>query len=337
MYPAGYIASTHAGSSRMNEFELIRRFFARRSDGAADADASVRLAIGDDCALLAPIEGRDLAVSTDMLVAGRHFFADADPASLGWKTLAVNLSDLAAMGARPLGFTLALALPAVDEGWLAAFSHGLFECADAFGCRLIGGDTTRGPLNLCVTVIGDVEAGRALRRDAARVGDDIWVSGTLGAAALALDRLTDGDDPAPALRAALERPVPRVDLGRALLGVAHAAIDLSDGLAQDLGHVVAASACGAEIVVPALPSSPWLASLDPMRRLRMTLAGGDDYELCFTAPAASRVAVGRAAGATPVTRIGSIVAGTGLRFVDAPGEPTRAWPDDLLRGFDHFA
>ena len=321
----------------MNEFELIARYFARGPGLAAADDPRIRLGIGDDCALLAPVDGREIAVSTDMLVAGRHFFDDADPASLGWKTLAVNLSDLAAMGARPLGFTLALALPGVDEAWLAAFARGMFECADAFGCRLIGGDTTRGPLNLCVTIFGEVEPGRALRRDAARIGDDVWVSGTLGAAALALDRLTRGEDPGPALRAALERPVPRVALGRALLGIAHAAIDLSDGLAQDLGHVLAASSCGAELVVPALPSSGWLASLDPPRRLRMALAGGDDYELCFTAPSASREAVERAAGAPPVTRVGSIVAGSGLRFVDARGAPTAPLPIDALRGFDHFA
>ena len=318
----------------MTEFEVIARFF----DRSAVARRS-RLGIGDDCALLAPAAGCDLAISTDMLVVGRHFFPDVDPASLGWKTLAVNLSDLAAMGARPRAFTLALALPAVDPEWLAAFAAGLFECADAFDCELVGGDTTRGPLNLCVTVFGEVAEGRALRRDAAQPGDDVWTSGTLGGAALALRRLQDGVELDPALRRALERPQPRVALGTALVGVAHAAIDVSDGLAQDLGHVLAASGCGACLRPDALPSHPALAALPDAVRHRAVLAGGDDYELCFTAPASRRDAVIRAAAdsVTPVVRIGSIVAGSGLRFVDAEGADSRVVDPASLRGFDHFA
>lgn len=321
----------------MTEFELIARYFDRSPRGPA-----VALGIGDDCALLTPNEGHELAVSTDMLVAGRHFFDDVDPAALGWKALAVNLSDLAAMGARPLAFTLALALPSVDEPWLAAFTSGLFACADEHDCSLIGGDTTRGPLNLCVTIFGEIATGQALRRDGAQVGDDVWVSGEVGSAALALDRLRrlrDGDAtvrlPA-ALRDALERPTPRVALGRALVGVASAAIDVSDGLAQDLGHVLRASRCGAGLQVDLLPVCGDLASSDSATRRRFALAGGDDYELCFTAASSRRPEVKRAAAlsATRVTRIGAIFAAEGLRLhefgttIDDPSS---------LRGFDHFA
>ena len=320
----------------MTEFELIARFFA---GPAAGSRRRARLGIGDDAALLAPRPGHELAVSTDMLVAGRHFFVDVDPASLGWKTLAVNLSDLAAMGAAPLGFTLALALPTIDEAWLAAFAGGLFECATAFDCELVGGDTTRGPLNLCVTVFGDVAEGRALRRSGARTGDDVWVSGSLGGAALALRRLTTAPlEALPAtLRAALERPVPQVALGGALTSVATAAIDVSDGLVQDLGHVLAASDRGAQLWIAALPLADGLAAEPDEDRLRLALAGGDDYALCFTASANRRDAVERAARAadTRVTRIGTIVAGSGLRIVDAEGADSAV---DLssLKGFDHF-
>ena len=319
----------------MTEFELIARWFA---EPAARLRRRARLAIGDDCALLAPGPGCEIAVSTDMLVAGRHFFDDVDPSSLGWKTLAVNLSDLAAMGARPLGFTLALALPGIDEPWLSSFSEGLFACATAFDCELVGGDTTRGPLTLCVTVFGEVAEGRALRRSAAVARDDVWVSGSLGGAALALQRLGDSavgslDD---GLRAALERPTPRVVLGEALVGIAHAAIDVSDGLAQDLDHVLTASGCGATLWLDALPCARELASESPETRIRLALAGGDDYELCFTAPAVRRGAVERAgiASATPVTRIGSIVTGHGLRVVDAEGADSRSVA--LPPGYDHF-
>ena len=350
----------------MNEFELIARYFDRRhvSNSTGPGPARVLAGIGDDCALLAPRTGHALAVSTDLLVAGRHFEADGDPAALGWKTLAVNLSDLAAMGARPLAFTLGVALPSIDEAWLDGFSHGLFDCATRFDCPLVGGDTTRGPLTLCVTIFGEVEAAHALRRDAARVGDDIWVSGTVGAAALVLARRRrDASDSTPhghdvpptASRGddcpdgrgtdrydargddALDRPLPRIALGLALRGVAHAAIDVSDGLAQDLGHLLVASRCGAALQLDALPLvDDGATDLDSRRRLALT--GGDDYELCFTAPGARRDAVGRAAAAagTRVTRIGRIVDGSGLHVVDGDG---RTWPDDgaPLSGYDHFA
>ena len=323
----------------MTEFELIERCFAARAR-AMPADRAVRLGIGDDCALLAPTPGHVLAISTDMLVAGRHFFDDVDPAALGWKALAVNLSDLAAMGARPLAFTLALALPSVDEAWLGAFADGLFDCASTYGCALIGGDTTRGPLDLSVTIFGEVVEDRALRRSGARVGDDVWVSGAVGGAALALHRLqgssrTSIDD---ALRERLDRPHPRVALGRALVDVAHAAIDVSDGLAQDLGHLLSASDCGAEVWVDAIPLDPVLASSAEDVRLKMALAGGDDYELCFTASPAQRDDVERTAreAQTPVTRIGSIVAGAALRVLDTNGADSRLVDVARFAGFDHF-
>jgi thiamine-monophosphate kinase len=319
----------------MTEFELISRYF----DRPLPRGSAARLGIGDDCALLAPRPGHEFAISTDMLVAGRHFAADADPASIGWKTLAVNLSDLAAMGARPLAFTLALALPDADESWLASFSSGLFDCADAFGCPLVGGDTTRGPLTLGVTVFGDVPEGEALRRSGAQAGDDVWVSGVIGSAALALKHRR-GPCVAidPTLANALDRPVPRVALGIALRGIAHAAIDVSDGLAQDLGHILTASGCGADVDVDAIPRSTALDAIDADGRNRMILAGGDDYELCFTAPSSRRDAV-VAAGAsadTPVARIGSIHASSGLRLLDADGEPWQA-DGEPVHGYDHFA
>jgi thiamine-monophosphate kinase len=282
-----------------------------------------------------------LAVSSDMLVEGRHFFAGADPFDLGHKCLAVNLSDLAAMGAAPLGFTLALALPSADATWLDGFSRGLFALADAHGCELVGGDTTRGPLNICITIFGEMAPGTALRRDAARPGDDIWISGTLGDARLALagyldqTALAPGDQLAAARR--MHAPLPRVALGRLLAEgrLAHAALDISDGLVGDLGHILAASRVGAVLDVDALPAGPVLARQPKELRRRFTAAGGDDYELCFTAPADKREAI-LAAGAqcgTPLTRVGRIEAEPGLRLVDADGAPLAL----NLRGWDHFA
>ncbi len=323
----------------MGEFELIRRHFQR--PGAAGGQGPVVLGIGDDCALLQPSPGHQLAVSSDMLLEGRHFFPNVDPAALGHKALAVNLSDLAAMGARPLGFTLALALPRADGDWLARFAQGLFALADAHACPLVGGDTTRGPLSLCVTVMGEVRPGHALRRDAARADDDIYLSGRTGEARLALEHLrgtdwaraADGAD----LRARLERPTPRNALALALArtpGV-HAAIDLSDGLLGDLGHVLQASGVGAEVHLPSLPVAPALGALPEAQRMECLLAGGDDYELLFTAALKAREAVQAAAQAsgTTVTRIGRITAGRDLRILDASGQPVPL----SVRGFDHFA
>jgi thiamine-monophosphate kinase len=290
-----------------------------------------------------------LAVSSDMLLEGRHFFADVDPQALGHKALAVNLSDLAAMGAEPLACTLALALPperAANARWLGAFAGGLRALADAHGCPLVGGDTTAGPLNLCLTVLGQVPAGQALRRDGARPGDELWVSGTLGDARLALQALR-GElalPPAPlaAARQRLERPTPRLALGRALRGIASSCIDLSDGLAGDLDHILRASGVGARIdtqVACNLIAARALLEragcpMDDESALAAVLSGGDDYELAFTAPAAQHGAVLQAArtSATPVSRIGHITAGHGLALVDASGQARAA----AFSSFDHF-
>lgn len=323
----------------MGEFELIRRYFQRPAAG--DDQGAVVLGIGDDCALLQPSPGHHLAVSSDMLVEGRHFLPDVDPAALGHKALAVNLSDLAAMGARPLGFTLALALPHADGDWLARFAQGLFNLSDAHACPLVGGDTTRGPLNLCVTVMGEVRPGQALRRDAARADDDVYLSGRTGEARLALEHLRGSDWAREAggtdLRTRLESPTPRNALGLALAQTSgvHAAIDLSDGLLGDLGHILRASGVGAEIHLPSLPVAPALAVLPEARRMECLLAGGDDYELLFTAAPEAHAAVRAVAQAsgTNVTRIGRITTGWDLRILDASGQPVPL----SVRSFDHFA
>ena len=324
----------------MGEFELIARHFKRPVRRAA-------LGVGDDCALLSPRPGMQLAVSSDMLVEGRHFFPDVDPEALGHKALAVNLSDLAACGAEPLAFTLALALPHADDAWLAAFAKGLFALADAHGCELVGGDTTRGPLNICITVFGEVPTGQALLRSGAKVGDDIYVSGHLGDARLALEALQGHIAlPPEALAAArlrLEQPTPRVALGQALRGVASSALDVSDGLLGDLGHILRASGTGAcidtSITMNLIAVSAYSISargqIDTELLHQCTLAGGDDYELAFTAPVARRAAVAAAAQAsgTPVTRIGRIEAEPGLRLVDALCQPVAR----RYASFDHFA
>lgn len=314
------------------EFELIRRFFDRGP--ARDA----RLGLGDDCALLAPLDPHSvLAISTDLLLEGRHFFADADPASLGHKSLAVNLSDLAAMGARPRAFTLAIALPEVDERWLAAFREGMFALADRHRCELIGGDTTRGPRTVCVTVFGEVPEGGALRRDLAQPDDDLWVSGALGAAAFAVRERRAGRPLAAEDEASLrlDRPEPRIALGLALRHLARAAIDLSDGLLGDLAHIVERSRVGAEVDGPAVPVDTRLDALPDDERLRLALSGGDDYELLFSAAPENRTAIAAVGArlAVPLTRIGRIVCGSAIRVRDARG---RALPIEA-RGFDHFA
>lgn len=324
----------------MTEFELIESIFARQA--AALATPHQVLGIGDDCALLQVSPGQQLAVSSDMLVAGRHFLPGVDPAALGHKALAVNLSDLAAMGAQPLGFTLALALPAelaADEAWLHAFSQGMLALAKTHVCPLVGGDTTAGPLNICVTVLGQIPARQALRRDGASPGDDIWVSGRLGSARLALGALR-GEwelpaDLAQAARQRLERPTPRLALGQALRGTATAAIDLSDGLLGDLGHILDASQLGATIRAERVPG-PSL-ELAGRRRQLLTLAGGDDYELLFTAPATRReqiIAIGQAQDVM-LSRIGKTTRQeAGLQVLDDAGQPL---PLSGLESFDHFA
>ncbi|MBC5764112.1 thiamine-phosphate kinase [Ramlibacter albus] len=314
----------------MGEFELIERYFKRPSQRNV-------LGVGDDCALLRPGPGMELAVSTDMLVEGRHFLSTVNPRRLGYKSLAVNLSDLAACGAKPLAFTLALSLPAADEAWLAPFAEGLFALADEHGCEVVGGDTTRGPLVIGITVFGEVPTGEALLRSGAHVGDDIWVSGTTGDARVALE-VFRGTMSLPSevfeqARARMELPTPRVALGQALRGVATAAVDISDGLLGDLSHVLRASGVGARIDAEAA-SSLLDVEVPSERRLEFALSGGDDYELAFTAPAHRRDDVERAARAvhTRVTRIGRIEGERGVRVVDAAGHPVPA----SFASFDHF-
>jgi len=319
-------------TASLGEFDLIARFFTRPVRRAA-------LGVGDDCALLpAPAADEQLAVSSDMLVEGRHFLTDADPEALGHKALAVNLSDLAAVGAQPLAFTLALALPQADTAWLEAFARGLFALADAHAIELVGGDTTRGPRNLCITVLGTVPQGQALLRSGARPGDDLWVSGTVGDARLALGHRLGEWALAPADQtetfARMDRPAPRVALGLALRGVAHAAIDVSDGLLADLGHILRRSGVGATVDADACPATAALRAQPLQRRRLCQLAGGDDYELLFTAAPAARDAVKAAAAqaATAVTRIGRIASQPGLRLIDAHGQVL----DNAFAGFDHF-
>ena len=315
----------------LGEFDLIAKYFTRTVKRAA-------LGVGDDCALFATSPGMQLAVSSDMLVEGRHFLPTVAPDRLGHKAIAVNLSDLAACGAKPLAFTLALAMPRVDERFLEGFARGLLALADEHECELIGGDTTQGPLNLCITVFGEVPQGAALLRSGAQAGDDLYVSGTLGDARLALEAFRGtvalAGDAFERVRIAMEQPQPRVALGLALRGVATSAIDVSDGLLGDLAHVLRRSQVGAEVEVDALPRSAVLRALPEPLQHTCTLAGGDDYELVFTAPpqrAPEVVAAAQAAG-VPVTRIGRIREGADLRLIDCDGRPVA----DTFSAFDHF-
>ena len=319
----------------MGEFDLIARYFNRPTRRAA-------LGPGDDCALIAPGPGQQLAVSCDMLVEGRHFLSTVDPARLGHKALAVNLSDLAACGARPLACSLALALPRVDAAWLAGFSEGLYALAEAHGCELVGGDTTAGPLNVCITVFGEVPAGGALLRSGARAGEALWVShapgGGIGDARLALEvfrgTLALEGERFERVRRAMERPEPRVALGLALRGVASAALDVSDGLLGDLSHLLRRSGVGATVDVDAVPRGADLAA-QPLALQRLcTLSGGDDYELLFSAPAgaAERVRAAAREAGVAATRIGTLEAEPGLRLVDRERRPL----DLAWTSFDHF-
>ena len=327
----------------MGEFELIARYFKRPPQRA-------QVGVGDDCAVWMPTPGQALAISSDMLVEGRHFLSTVDPAALGHKALAVNLSDLAACGATPCAFTLGLSLPQIDDAWLSGFAQGLWALADAHGCELIGGDTTRGPLTIAITVWGELPPGQALLRSAAQVGDDIYISGVVGQARMALEvfrgQLRLPSDAFECARARMERPTPRVALGQALRGVAHAAIDLSDGLLGDLGHILKASGVGADIDTRWLAQAndgdtawpahcPDLAALPWAQTLACGLTGGDDYELLFTAAPEHRAAVLAAAqaSATPVSRVGHITP-AGLRVLDPQGQ---AIDVSSLASFDHFA
>lgn len=335
-------------TQQLDEFALIRRYFQRPEH--PQPAPGVRLGIGDDAALVDVPAGETLAVTTDTLVAGRHFPHDATPFDIGWKALAVNLSDLAAMAARPLGVTLALTLPEADEAWLAGFSEGFFALADSHGVPLIGGDTTRGPLAITVTALGSVPSAQALRRSGARAGDRLFVSGSLGDAGLGLAFALHqpmawlGDFP-PAHRnhvlSRLQRPTPRLALGLALRDLATAALDVSDGLAQDLGHLLAASGLAAELHLEQLPLSPALSFLASeggavqQQVLSWALAAGDDYELLFSVPPAQVNALRALATAheLPLTEIGHLTAGSGLRLT-WQGRP---WEHELPSGYQHFS
>ena len=311
------------------EFDLIARIRARVA-----TRADVVLGIGDDAALLAPPPGRQLVVTADTLNDGVHFPRGTSPADVGWKALAVNLSDLASMGAEPAWCTLSLSLPQSDPAWIEGFLDGFLDLAGQHDIALVGGDPTRGPLSIAVTAMGLVEPGRALRRDGARVGDEVWVTGTLGDAAGGLALLDR--EPVPALRARLDRPTPRVAAGRALAGIATACVDVSDGLLADLGHVCARSHVAAHLDVDALPASAALReAFGEADRIALQASGGDDYELCFTAPADAGADIGAVSAQLGLrfTRIGRIVAGEGVHPVDAKSQP---WSSPR-RGYDHFA
>lgn len=311
------------------EFDLIDRIRTR-----VRKRADVVLGIGDDAALLQAPLGMQLVVTADMLNGGVHFPEATAPADIGWKALAVNLSDLAAMGATPAWCTLSLSLPKADVSWVDAFLDGFLGLADQHALALVGGDTTRGPLSVSVTAMGLVEAGSALRRDGARVGDDVWVTGTLGDAAAALEALLAERETSASLRKRLDRPTPRIAAGRRLSGLAHSCIDLSDGLLADLAHVCERSGVGAEIELGKLPASADLASLDAGDRQRWQATGGDDYELCFSASPRHRESIVQALDFTDVsaTRIGRIVVGQGVKAFDGDG---REW-QPVQSGYQHF-
>jgi thiamine-monophosphate kinase len=319
----------------LSEFQLIERYFTRLTPARDD----VALGVGDDCALLTVPEGRQLAVSIDTLVEARHFSPGADPEALGHKSLAVNLSDLAAMGAEPAWVTLALTLPAADPDWLTAFARGFGELARQYGVQLVGGDTTKGPLSITVQVHGFVPTGQALRRDGARAGDLVYVSGTLGDAGLALlaeQGLHVNSDQRAFLRERLHRPTPRLETGLALRGLASAAIDLSDGLGSDLRHICAGSGLGATLQADRLPVSPAVAEyMAGSGDWALPLSAGDDYELCFTVPSERQGDIEILAAGLPcaLTRIGVMEARAGLRVVLPDGRETDAIPS----GYDHFA
>ena len=315
----------------MGEFDLIERYFTRPAPHAV-------LGVGDDCALLAPTPGMHSAISCDMLVEGRHFLSTVSPERLGHKALAVNLSDLAACGATPRAFTLALALPRIDAVFLEGFARGLFALADAQGIELVGGDTTAGPLNICITAFGEVPPGQALLRSGARASDDLYVSGTVGDARLALEvfrgTLALPGNAFDQVRLAMEMPQPRVTLGLALRGVASSAIDVSDGLLGDLRHILKRSQVGATLQADALPRSAQLQAMPLDLQRKFGLAGGDDYELLFTAPESARAKVLDAArrADVAVTRVGRIDTAPGLRLLDAQGQVL----PDAYGSFDHF-
>lgn len=336
-------------SKPLGEFDLIERFFKTGADSLrTTADSAITLGIGDDCALIKPLADEEVAITSDMLVEGRHFFAGADPESLARKALAVNLSDLAAMGARPLGFTLAIALPLADQAWLAAFSKGLFAVSKEYACPLIGGDTTAGPLTISITAFGSIPAGKAIRRSGAKADDDIWVSGTVGDARLALAALrheiTLPTNDLQQIEHRMHQPTPRVELGIQLRGIASAALDVSDGLLGDLRHILQQSQLDAEIQLNQLPKSITLQKQAITIQNQFAACGGDDYELCFTAPSSEREKIQLISKSLnlPLTLIGKILSKKDIEvkmcLLDASGTElsnTEAAP--FLNSFDHFA
>jgi thiamine-monophosphate kinase len=331
-------------SDSIGEFDIIKRYFKRQNNRASKM---VSLGIGDDCALLqAPPPGEQFAITSDMLVEGRHFFKDANPEFLGYKCLAVNLSDLAAIGAKPIAYNLSISLPTIREEWLASFSKGIHQLADEYNCELLGGDTTAGPLSIAITAIGSVAPDQALRRDRAQIGDDIWVSNTVGDARLVLGFRRGEwqmDMPWQSLRQRMDTPTPRTTLGLGLRGIANSAIDISDGLLGDLDHILESSKVSANIWIDQVPCSPLLKEVSLELRRLCTLKGGDDYELCFTAPPKNRTAIEHLSQTLqlPLTRIGEITPQSDpiarLKLLDADMRPL---PQELtkqyVKSFDHF-
>ena len=338
---------SHSGP--LGEFDLIERFFKTAADAMASKnDQTITLGIGDDCAIFKPIAGEEIAITSDMLVEGRHFFAHDDPQRLGCKALAVNLSDLAAMGAKPLGFTLAIALPQADARWLESFSKGLFAMAKQFSCPLIGGDTTAGPLTISITAFGSLPKGKAIRRSGANIEDDIWVSGTVGDARLALAALRHelhlSTIDLQAIEVRMHQPTPRIDLGMNLRGIASSALDISDGLLGDLKHILQQSKVDAEIFLDRIPKSVTLQHQSETIRNQFATCGGDDYEICFTARPDQRDAINEISKKLHLTttHIGNIKTMQSseaiIQLLDKNGEElSSAATATLLKSFDHFA
>ena len=337
----------HSPSDPLGEFDLIQRFF-KTGAQALQSNSSIALGIGDDCALLRPTAGQEIAITSDMLVEGRHFLSGANPELLGRKALAVNLSDLAAMGANPLGFTLALALPKADSAWLEGFSKGLFSMANEHSCSLIGGDTTAGPLNICITAFGSIPIGKAIQRKGAKVGEDIWVSGELGDARLTLAALRHevllSDLDLKQIEHRMHQPIPRVELGTQLRGIASAALDISDGLLGDLKHILKESQVDAQIFLDLLPKSVTLLKQNVAIQNEYAACGGDDYEICFTAPSDQLKLIEKISNTLqlPLTRIGQTTAmkNTEASIVLFSADGKQMSDSDtkiLLKSFDHFA
>jgi len=339
----------HSESNPLGEFDLIQLFFKAGADAMHPNDEKViALGIGDDCALLKPAAGEEIAITSDMLVEGRHFFMDANPGLLGRKALAVNLSDLAAMGAKPIGFTLSIALPNVDIGWLEAFSKGLFAVANQYSCPLIGGDTTAGPLTISITAFGSIPSGKAIRRSGAKVGHDIWASGTIGDARLALAALrheiTLPESDLKQIEHRMHNPTPRVELGMTIRELASAALDISDGLLGDLHHILKQSQVSAKVFLDQIPKSETLQKQSEDIQNQFAASGGDDYEICFTAPTEKRDVIDEISTALnlPLTRIGSITEKVGAAeklslFNKNGGLLDETKSAALLKSFDHFA